>query len=186
MELRRDALVAASRFVGMVQQVALERRCRVATVGRFNVYPNASNIIPGEVGLSVELRDLNRENMHAGQVYLRACADDLARECGVEFQFTPRDLIQPVPCSPAVQDAIIASCEEMRVGYHRMPSGAGHDAQMMGKIAPMGMIFVPSSGGLSHSPLESTSPEHCALGAEILLRSLLRLDSAPAFPAAKD
>jgi N-carbamoyl-L-amino-acid hydrolase len=67
-----------------------------------------------------------------------------------------------------------------------MPSGAGHDAQMMGKIAPMGMIFVPSSGGLSHSPLESTSPEHCALGAEILLRSLLRLDSAPAFPAAKD
>ena len=182
MELRRDALAAAAKVVSAVQSSALEGRCRVATVGRLNVFPNAANIIPGEVTLSVELRDLDSGRLRATGEHLRRLAGELGRQCGVRFEFTPRDLIEPVPCSPAVQSAIVACCEEMSVPYHGMPSGAGHDAQMMGKIAPMGMIFVPSSGGVSHSHLESTSAEHCALGAEILLRSVLRVDRAGAGP----
>jgi beta-ureidopropionase / N-carbamoyl-L-amino-acid hydrolase len=183
MEMRCDALVAAARFTLGVQSVAVEGRCRVATVGRLNVHPNAANIIPGEVALTVELRDLERERIAATLKHLRAHAGEIAADSGVRFEFAERDLIEAVPCSPGVQAAIIASCNEMGVPYHRMPSGAGHDAQMMGKIAPMGMIFVPSSGGVSHSPAEFTSAEHCALGAEILLRTLLRLDRPEADPA---
>jgi beta-ureidopropionase / N-carbamoyl-L-amino-acid hydrolase len=180
MELRRDALVAAARFIAAVQASALQGRVRVATVGRLNVRPNATNIIPGEVTLTVELRDLDRERIAATLEHLRAAAGQVTSESGVQFEFVQRDLIEAVPCSPGVQAAIITSCEELSVRYHRMPSGAGHDAQMMGKIAPMGMIFVPSSGGLSHSPAEFTSAEHCALGAEVLLHTLLRLDGAEA------
>jgi beta-ureidopropionase / N-carbamoyl-L-amino-acid hydrolase len=176
MDLRKDALVAAAQFVMAVQEAARQGGCRVATVGRLAVHPNSVNIIPGEVLLTVELRDVDRNKILETRRYLRDCGRQISERTGVGFEFTERELIDPVPCSAEVQQAIINSCEGMGVRYHRLPSGAGHDAQMMGKIAPMGMIFVPSAGGVSHSPEEFTAREHCALGAEVLLQTILRLD----------
>lgn len=176
MEHRRDALVAAAELVTTVRDAALAQECRVATVGRLIVGPNTPNVIPGEVSLTLELRDLRKERIEQTLEHLRKCGAAIGNRTGTQVEFIPRDFIEPVLCSAAVQDAIVGSCEELDLPYHRMPSGAGHDSQMMARIAPMGMIFVPSAGGISHSPEEYTSPEQCASGTEVLLRTVLRLD----------
>jgi N-carbamoyl-L-amino-acid hydrolase len=176
MDLRKDALVAASELVLSVQQAAFAGKCRVATVGRMTVFPNATNIIPGEISLTIEIRDLERENILATLDHLRRCAGAIVRRCGVQFEFSDRALIEPVLCSPLVREAITQSCDDLGLESQTMPSGAGHDAQMMARIGPMGMIFVPSLGGVSHSPQESTSAEDCVRGAQVLLQTILHLD----------
>ena len=100
----------------------------------------------------------------------------ITSKSGVQFAFSDRKRIPPVPAHPQILDAIEESCRELDVPFHHLPSGAGHDAQMVARIAPMGMIFVPSEGGISHSIEEYTSAEDCALGANVLLLSVLHLD----------
>ena len=152
MELRKDALAAASELVLNVRQAAFAAKCRVATVGRMTVSPNSTNIIPGEVSLTIEIRDLERENILATLDYLRRCSEGIPQRSGVQFEFSDRALIEPVLCSPLVREAIKQSCDDLGLVFRVMPSGAGHDAQMMARVGPMGMIFVPSVGGISHSP----------------------------------
>ena len=94
----------------------------------------------------------------------------------MQLEFSDRALIEPVLCSPLVREAIAQSCDDLGLEFREMPSGAGHDAQMMARIGPMGMIFVPSIGGVSHSPEESTSAEDCIRGAQVLMQTILRLD----------
>lgn len=176
MELRRDALVAAAELVLSVRQAAFAAKCRVATVGRMTVFPNATNIIPGEVTLTIEIRDLERENILSTLDHLRGCGEAITQRSGVQLEFSDRALIEPVLCSPLVREAITQSCDDLGLEFREMPSGAGHDAQMMAQIGPMGMIFVPSIGGVSHSPQESTSAEDCIRGAQVLMQTILRLD----------
>jgi N-carbamoyl-L-amino-acid hydrolase len=177
MEFRRDAMVAAAEFILAVRRLATELGCcRVATVGRVSVFPNSTNIVPGRVELTLEVRDMQEERMVRALELLKEEASIIARKWGVEFAFSDRKRIHPVPSDPQVLKAIEESCRELDVPFHRLPSGAGHDAQMMARIAPMGMIFVPSAGGISHSIEEFTSAEDCALGANVLLLSILRLD----------
>jgi len=178
MELRRDALAAASDLILIVEKVALEGRCRVATVGRMTVTPNATNIIPGEVQLTIELRDLDARRMADTLEHLHHCAQIIQEHRRVNVFFRDRSPIQPVPCSTVVQKAIRESCTDLGLRYRALPSGAGHDAQMMATLGPMGMIFVPSVGGISHSPKEFTSDEDCINGAEVLLETILRLDTS--------
>ena len=176
MEHRRDALVAASDLILAVQQTALEGMCRVATVGRMMVLPNANNIIPGEVILTIEVRDLERARMVDSVTHIRRRGESISQQTGVQFEFVDRTLIEPVPCSPIVREAIRQACTDLSLSYCPMPSGAGHDAQMMARIGPMGMIFVPSVDGVSHSPREFTSQEDCVHGAEVLLHTIQHLD----------
>jgi beta-ureidopropionase / N-carbamoyl-L-amino-acid hydrolase len=181
MEFRRDAMVAAAEFILAVRRLATELRCcRVATVGRVLVFPNSINIVPGRVELTLELRDMHEERMARALELLKQEASIITRKSGVQFGFSDRKRIRSVPADPQVLEAIEESCRELDVPFHRLPSGAGHDAQMMARIAPMGMIFVPSAGGISHSIEEFTSAEDCALGANVLLLSILRLDSLQA------
>lgn len=176
METRKDALAAAAQLVISVEQAARERRCRVATVGQLTVAPNAVNVIPGNVTLTIELRDLDAEKISAALGHVRQQAEAIASRYRVRIEFTEHEPIQPVPCSPVVQNAIRQACIGLGVEFQSMPSGAGHDAQIMAKLGPMGMIFVPSKEGISHSPHEFTSPEDCALGTQVLLDTILRLD----------
>jgi beta-ureidopropionase / N-carbamoyl-L-amino-acid hydrolase len=176
MELRRDALAAASDLILVVEKAALEGRCRVATVGRMSVTPNATNIIPGEVQLTIELRDLDAKRMADTLEHLHRCGENLQEHRRVNVFFRDRTPIKPVPCSTIVQKAIRESCIDLGLQYRTLPSGAGHDAQMMAALGPMGMIFVPSVGGISHSPKEFTADEDCIRGAEVLLQTILRLD----------
>jgi N-carbamoyl-L-amino-acid hydrolase len=176
MEIRRDALVAAAELVLCVQNAARDKRCQVATVGRLNVQPNSVNIVPGEVSLTFEVRDLEREKISSTVAHLRECGEAIALRSSVQMEFSERRTIEPVPCSTTVQEAIMSACADLGLKYLKMPSGAGHDAQMMAKLGPIGMIFVPSKDGVSHSPGEFTSSDDCAHGAQVLLETILRLD----------
>ncbi len=180
---RRDALVAAAQLILEVQRLAGEKdMCRVATVGQLSVSPNSRNIIPGEVRLIVELRDLQSERIRTALESLKAAAAELEVHSGVQITFSDQPLAQPVPAARSVQDAVAEACRTLGYTYINMHSGAGHDAQILGRIAPMGMIFVPSKGGISHSPDELTSYEDCARGASVLLHTILTLDAIDPAP----
>jgi N-carbamoyl-L-amino-acid hydrolase len=177
MEARHDALVAAAELVLAVRKMATDQHsCRVATVGRLVVSPNSVNIVPGAIELTVEIRDMQATRIARTMEEVRTQADGIAARYGVSFEFLERKFMEPVPAHPAVLEAIEESCDALDLPFQRIPSGAGHDAQMMARIAPMGMIFVPSVGGLSHSAKEFTEAEDCARGAEVLLHTILRLD----------
>jgi beta-ureidopropionase / N-carbamoyl-L-amino-acid hydrolase len=174
---RRDALLAASRLVEAVHEVVTARSGRqVGTVGRLEVTPNAPNVVPGRVRLTVELRDLSEATLRdmARQVAARAAAIAAATKTVIEFE--PPIHHDGALASPEVRSAIALSADGLGLTHSSLQSGAGHDAQMMARICPMGMIFVPSVGGISHSPREWTSWEDCARGAEVLLESVLAVD----------
>jgi N-carbamoyl-L-amino-acid hydrolase len=177
MDLRQDALIAAAQIVLMVQQLALNAPGDpVATVGMLTVSPNAANIVPGEVQLTVDMRDLSTDtlNQMAKELYERVEA--IATVTNTPFQITPILQVAPTPATENIQRAIEQTAQELGMSYCALPSRAGHDAMEMGRITDMGMIFVPSQGGVSHSGDEYTTPEQCIQGANVLLHTLLRLD----------
>lgn len=178
MNRRKDALAAASRAVlALREEVRDETGRQVGTVGWMKIEPGASNVIPGRVTFPVELRDLDKEKINRIAARILQRFDAIGREENVQIACTEPDFHAPALTSPAFQDAIHVSAQEAELATMDLPSGAGHDAQNVAKFAPVGMIFVPSRGGISHSPLEYTSPDQAANGAEVLYRAMLRLDA---------
>jgi len=179
MDQRRDALVAAARFVDAVHRTARERPGRqVATVGRIEAQPGAPNVIPGEVRLSLEIRDLEMETIDEVFEALRSRARAIGEATDTTFSFERFYVSRAAPTTPDLQDRIEDAARALGLEALRMPSGAGHDAQSVAQFAPVGMIFVPSSGGISHSPRERTEPEEITHGANVLLGALLATDRA--------
>lgn len=177
MPMRHDALVAAARLVLAVQEIVTSEPGRqVATVGQLNVTPNAPNVIPGLVRHTIELRDLSEEKIArlADRIAERAAA--IARDSGVTIAILPTSHHAAAMAHPAIQQAIEHAADGLKLAHRRLPSGAGHDAQMMAALGPMGMIFVPSVGGVSHSPREFTRWDDCARGASVLLETVLAMD----------
>ena len=150
---------------------------QVATVGRIEVTPNSANVIPGLAQLSVELRDLDPRKLAAMMDDIRARAREIASTTGTTIEFRELARAAPAVATTEVQRAIERAAASLTLGATRLPSMAGHDAQMMALLGPMGMIFVPSVGGVSHSPKELTRWEDCANGADVLLRTILEMDS---------
>jgi beta-ureidopropionase / N-carbamoyl-L-amino-acid hydrolase len=178
MNRRQDALAAASRAVLAVrEEVRAEPGRQVGTVGWMKIEPGASNVIPGRVTFPVELRDLDKTKVDRISERILRRFDAIGREENVQITCAAPDFLAPALTAPAFQEAIRASAHEVALATLDLPSGAGHDAQNVARFAPIGMIFVPSRGGISHSPLEYTSPEQVANGAEVLYRALLRLDA---------
>jgi N-carbamoyl-L-amino-acid hydrolase len=174
---RQDALLAASHLTIAVRQiVSAEPGRQVGTVGRLEVVPNAPNVIPGVVRLTIELRDLSPEKLTTLAERIRRRAAEIARETKTSIAFTSSNHSAPAHAAPEVQKAIERAAGGLGLASQRMPSGAGHDAQMMAQLSPMGMIFVPSVGGISHSPRELTSWDDCARGADVLLGVVLEMD----------
>lgn len=177
MSERHDALVAASMLTLAVREMAASREGRqVGTVGRLTVEPNSPNVIPGRVTLSVEFRDLSEVTLTELGSALRARAGAIARETGTAITLDLATTNPPALATSGVQDAIGRAADQAGLASRRLPSGAGHDAQMIAALCPMGMIFVPSIGGVSHSPRELTSWDDCAHGADVLLKTVLELD----------
>jgi len=178
MSMRNDALLAASKFIIAVNEVTSSfEGNQVGTVGRIEAFPGAPNVIPGEVQLSLEIRDLSSEKIEKLFEAMKSRAREIEEEMGTAFQFTPIDATSaPALTDPRVQELIAEAAGEMGLSTKLMQSGAGHDAQDMARITPVGMIFVPSKDGISHSPKEYTSPEDMANGANVLLRTILKLD----------
>ena len=178
MDGRQDALVAASQLVLAVREIAAARQGRqVGTVGRLEVEPNSPNVVPGRVALSVEFRDLAAATIEALGEAVRARAAAIASQTGTRIAMTLASSNPPALAHGGVQAAIGGAADRLGLDARRLPSGAGHDAQMIAALCPMGMIFVPSVGGISHSPRELTSWEDCARGAQVLLQTVLALDA---------
>ncbi len=177
MDQRQDAMLTAAEIVLAVNREvrALQGR-QVGTVGRINVEPNAPNVVPGRVNLTVELRDLSAEKPNLIWQRLSAQIDEIARRYETEAHYEMVAEGYPALSTPEVRDTIAAATQSLGLSAQTMPSGAGHDAQELARIGPMGMIFVPSVGGISHSPLEYTRPEDVVSGANVLLHTVLRLD----------
>ena len=178
MNRRSDAMVTAAELTLAVNRVATELEGRqVATVGRIQAFPGAPNVVPGKVTMSLEIRDLEAAKMQKVYELIVAEADRIAAARDAEIRFEEIDLAaEPAPTDERMRDIIAAAAGELGLSYRRMPSGAGHDAQDLAQIAPIGMIFVPSVDGISHSPREYTSAEDMANGASVLLHSVLAVD----------
>jgi N-carbamoyl-L-amino-acid hydrolase len=177
MNNRQDALLAASQLTVAVREVATARKGRqVGTVGRIEVEPNSPNVIPGRVTLSVEFRDLSEQTLRELGDAVKARGAAIAKATHTTMTFTLASTNPAALATKGVQDAIGRSADALGLKTLRLPSGAGHDAQQIAALCPMGMIFVPSVGGISHSPKELTSWEDCTNGANVLLRTVLELD----------
>jgi N-carbamoyl-L-amino-acid hydrolase len=176
---RRNALLAAARLIEAVQEIVMREPGRqVGTVGRLEVSPNARNVVPGLVRHSIELRDLSAEKIARLGAEIEERAQDIARETQTEISMKRFEHDEPAVATPDIQSHIEAAAASLGFTTMRLPSGAGHDAQVMARLGPMGMIFVPSVGGISHSPKELTRWTDCANGANMLLETVLRVDRA--------
>ena len=178
MHARKDPMLPAARFTLAVNEVITRDEGRqVGTVGKIQAFPGAGNVIPGEVKLNLEIRDLSSEKIWKLYAELETIAKQLAQESGTTLEIKHIE----VASKPALADSMIREVidkQAKKLGYSTksLPSGAGHDAQEMARIAPMGMIFIPSKDGISHAPEEYSSPEAIAKGANVLLHTLLELD----------
>jgi N-carbamoyl-L-amino-acid hydrolase len=177
MDRRQNAMLAAAELVLIVDRVvrSVEGR-QVGTVGRLLVKPGAPNVIPGQVDLTVELRDLSKEKIERLWTQIHEEAVASAKKYDVTLDFTLQHTNLPALSTPAVRAVIADAVQGLGLSSQVMPSGAGHDAQDLARIGPMGMIFVPSVKGISHSPLELTRPADVTNGANVLLQTILRLD----------
>ena len=176
---RQDALLAASHLTIAVREIVTRRPGRqVGTVGKIEVSPNAPNVVPGTATAVIELRDLDPALLKSIAEEIRARAATIAAETKTRIDIVPASSNPPALADTRVQDLVERAAAGLRLSSTRLPSGAGHDAQMMAQLCPMGMIFVPSVGGVSHSPRELTSWDDCARGANVLLRAVLALDGA--------
>ena len=174
---RRNALLAAAKLIEAVQSVVTREPGRqVGTVGHLEVFPNAHNVVPGLVKHSIELRDLSAEKIARLGEEIQRQAQEIAGETGTEIQVKRVDHDPPAMADPEIQRKIEEAAASLQLKTMRLPSGAGHDAQWMARLAPMGMIFVPSIGGISHSPKELATWQDCANGANVLLHTILLLD----------
>jgi N-carbamoyl-L-amino-acid hydrolase len=180
MEMRKDALVASAQLIEYV-----EKTCRkfssmakgrvVGTVGAIKIEPGVINAVPGKAELSVDIRGVSGRSKDrvAGMVKLKARAIAEGRGLGVEI-LTIREE-HPVPLDKRVLHVTKDICDKQGLDYEIMPSGAGHDAMQMAKITSAGMIFVPSTRGISHNPMEWTDPEDICLGAQVLMEAMVRV-----------
>jgi len=178
MNRRRDAVVTAAELTLAINRIALELPGRqVATVGRIQAFPGAPNVIPGKVVMSLEIRDLDAAKMQQVFDLVAKEAQRIGDERSTPVSFREIEVdVTPAPTDLRMRRIIADATEELGLSFESMPSGAGHDAQHMATIAPTGMIFVPSVGGISHSPKEFTTAADMANGASGLLRTVIAID----------
>lgn len=177
MNNRQDALLAAAKFIEAVNRIVTSVPGRqVGTVGRINALPGAPNVIPGKVVLSLELRDLDAAKINMLYEQIHAEAQRIAAASRTKFDFKEINVNIPAPTDARIRSLITDAARELGLSTKLLPSGAGHDAQDMAQLGPVGMIFVPSVGGISHSPREFSHPHDITNGANVLLHTLLKLD----------
>jgi N-carbamoyl-L-amino-acid hydrolase len=176
MRMRRDAGLVAARIACFARDLARELGGdQVATVGSMNFLPNLVNVIPNRVTFTVDLRNTDESILAGAEQRLWAFADEAARDEGVELARESLARFEPVDFDSRLVNLVERTARDLGLSVRRLPSGAGHDAQMLARMCPAGMIFVPSVGGLSHNVREHTAPEDLVAGARVLLRVLLEL-----------
>jgi hydantoinase/carbamoylase family amidase len=168
--MRDDALVKTARFILAVDEEARRADDMVATMGRVSVYPDAANVIPGLVRMTLGMRSMKQERVDLALARLQEVARSLS---AVDMETIISKL--PVLMDESLVNEIEQACAGMGLRYKRMPSGAGHDAMCIARVAPVGMIFVPSRDGKSHVREEFTAWQYAVLGAQVLLNTIASL-----------
>ena len=178
MNMRQDALLSAAELIVAVNRIINSAPgSHVGTVGRIEAQPGAPNVIPGMVEMSLEIRDLSENTVADLFRSIEKEAAAIAENTRTTISFKPVETsATPALTDPRIRDAIVGTAEELGLSYRLMPSGAGHDAQSMALIAPIGMIFIPSVYGISHSPKEYSRPGDIENGANVLLSTILEID----------
>ncbi len=179
MPLRKDALLAASHMVQLVNRLALDHAPNArGTVGMLDVYPNSRNVIPGTVKFSVDLRADNDETLTAMVAALHADAAVIAKNGQVSIDMNQVVYFPPAIFAKPLVDAVRDSATEMGMSAMDAVSGAGHDAVYMARVAPTAMIFIPCKDGISHNEIEDARPDHIEAGCNVLLHAMLKQASA--------
>lgn len=178
MKLRKDALLAASKLIIEVNEVINSiPGNQVGTVGKIQALPGAYNVVPGKVMLGLEIRDLSWDKIEMLLDAIEKRADTIAVDTKTKISFTREaNFSKPALTDKLLQKKIYESANSLGLKTKFMQSGAGHDSQQMATIAPVGMIFVPSVGGISHSYKEFTKTEDMTNGANVLLQTILSVD----------
>jgi N-carbamoyl-L-amino-acid hydrolase len=180
MRLRHDAGYVAGAVIDELRQIALASHgTTLATVGSVAFEPNLINVIPRKAVLTVDLRDPDEARLQAAEQRLSAFLRNVAAAEGVRIDSEQLVRFQPVSFDAGLVDAIEASARRLGLSHRRMTSGAGHDAQMIARLCPTAMIFVPSRGGISHNPREHTDDAQLIQGAEVLLDVVTRRLAPP-------
>ncbi len=174
---RRDALLGATDLVQQGRELVVTHGTPASrlTVGVLKVKPGAANIVPAEVYLTYELREVSAEMLRSLADRSRALIADVASAWGLTASVETILDVEPVPLADEIKASIVTAVKQLGYTHMRLPAMAGHDAQVVGRVAKAGMIFVPSKDGRSHSPAEFTSDEDVERGANVLLLTLLNL-----------
>ncbi len=180
MEMRRDAGVAAGAVMqGLPRLLQAADPAMVGNIGSLELLPGAANVVPGVARLVVEMRALEPASLERAAAALEVLVARSAGEARCDWQVKLRSHIEPAPMDVRMRAAVEAACEASGGRWTRLVSGAGHDAGMLASRVPAAMIFVPSVGGISHSPLETTADRHLGLGCTALLLSALKVLEFP-------
>jgi len=180
MRLRHDPGYVAAAITTGVRAIAVEMGgTQVATVGRCEFHPNLVNVVPSTVTMTVDLRNTDESLLQQAEAVFGALCEHLALEEAVTIERRSLARFEPVEFNPAMVDLVEATAHRLGHSTRRMPSGAGHDAQMLARVCPTSMVFVPSVNGLSHNIAEYTTPADIAAGADVLLQVVLVTAGVP-------
>ena len=175
MPLRRDALAGAARIALELREVARAREAVTANVGKLKVAPGGANVVPGLADFTIDVRATTPAGIAELDQLVAEVVGRIAAEEGLEAELEQTFALEPLELDASLVDLLERAALAEGASSLRMPSGAGHDAMLVGRCAPAGMIFVPSRSGVSHSPDEYSSPEHVELGVRVLTSALREL-----------
>ena len=177
MDMRKDAFNGLAEFAGEIHRILEEHGSEhsVATIGKVSLSPGTTNTVPGDVEFSFDVRDVSQTILESLSDAFRRTLSAIARRRQLMFEFEIISEVSPVPCDKQIVVILSQIADKMDLQYHLMPSGAAHDAQIMAHITKVGMVFVPSRGGKSHSPAEWTHWEDIKTGANLFLNSTINL-----------
>ncbi len=180
MEMRKDALVAAAQLIESIEKIcrkysSMAKGRVVGTVGAVKIEPGVINAVPGRTELLVDIRSTSAQSKKRVTRLVKQQAQAIARKRAIGVEVLTIREEDPVPLDKRLLRVTKKICDEQKIIYEIMPSGAGHDAMQMAKITPAGMIFIPSQHGISHNPLEWTDPDDIGLGAQLLMEAMIRV-----------
>jgi allantoate deiminase len=172
MPLRRDALAGAARIALELRELARTRESTTANVGRISVSPGGANVVPGLAEFTIDVRAATADGFAELPGLVEEIVTRVAREERLEAELEPTSTAEPLELDLRLVDVVERAAAAEGASTRRLPSGAGHDAMVIGRYVPAAMIFVPSRGGISHSPDEYSSPEAVELGMRVLAAAI--------------
>jgi beta-ureidopropionase / N-carbamoyl-L-amino-acid hydrolase len=176
MHLRHDPAYVAAEIIVFLRRLALELGGhQVCTVGKVDLHPNLVNVVPATATMTLDVRNTDEAVLQQAEAAIAAEIERLAAAEAVAITSRRLARFEPVEFDPRVVDLVERTATALANTVKRMPSGAGHDAQMLARVCPTAMVFVPSARGISHNPAEFTSIEELAAGADVLLHVLWTL-----------